>query len=69
MSVARTIELENGHDVSVNLRLLGAGWVVDSIDLEIDPYQEIECPEGGPYLTEGDALAAAKAIAERALRR
>ncbi|MDR6216226.1 hypothetical protein [Paracidovorax wautersii] len=68
MSITRSVELPNGHDVSVTLSRAGFGFQIEEIDLEIHPYRTIESPDGGPYRSEAEALRAAEEIATRALR-
>jgi hypothetical protein len=66
--MTRTVELDSGHEISVTLSCNGH-WLIQSIDLETAPAREIEDPPGGPYLTQSEALSAAKFIAAKALMR
>ncbi len=68
MSFTRSVEMPNGHDISVTLSRAGFDFQIDEIDLESHPYRVIESPDGGPYRSEAEAMRAAEEIAAKALR-
>ena len=66
LHLSRTVELADGHEVTVTLRRRDT-WTIEMIDLETMNVEDIENPAGGPYQSEEQALDAARQLAQQAL--